>query len=345
MTRRSAAPIRARRRPGASPPRGLAHIARRSFRGVSAVPVATTALALVLVLLSLIAAQPVAAQEPSDGDARSSADAEDTARGWIGIAFRNPAGGRGRPAPDGPGVRISGVLRGSPADRAGIRPGEVLVRMDGEALGPGELEERARGIRVGDTLVLGLRGPYGQRDVALVAGPPPADPPFPDARVMARMDSIESAVRRRLDSLRARMRVGRGDSAPWPPRSFRLMEEDRRPPESPDRPGARDGEPPARLPPRPHTLGADFVAGARMVDLNPSLAEYFQVDGGVLTVQVLEESPAEEGGLLPGDVVIAVGDRTIGSVGELRRALLERAAGGAVLRVIRRGEELRIPLS
>ncbi|MCK6409983.1 MAG: PDZ domain-containing protein, partial [Thauera sp.] len=32
------------------------------------------------------------------------------------------------------GALIAGVLRGSPADRAGVRPGDVLVALDGESV-------------------------------------------------------------------------------------------------------------------------------------------------------------------------------------------------------------------
>lgn len=300
---------------------------------------------LVLALVLVTGAGPLVAQDRSDGTTPPSADRAEARRGWIGIAFRDAERVRDREPSDGNGVRISGVLRGSPADRSGIRPGEVLVRIDGEAVGPDELPRRAREIRVGDTLTLGLRGPYGRREVVLVAGRPPENPPLPNARVMARMDSIEAAVRRRLDSVRARMKEAGGDSAPWPLRSLRLLDEEGRPGEPPLRPGAPDvGAPPGR-PPRPYSLGADFVAGARMVDLNPSLAEYFDVDGGVLVVRVLEGSPAAGAGLRPGDAVVAVGDREIESVEELRHALLERAGQETGLRVIRKGEELRIPLS
>lgn len=297
-----------------------------------------------LVLVLATGAAPLGAQDRTDGATPPSADQAEARRGWIGIAFRDPERARDREPADGNGVRISGVLRGSPADRSGIRPGEVLFRIDGEVVGPEELARRAREIRVGDTLTLGLRGPYGRRDVVLVAGPPPQNPPLPNARVMARMDSIEVAVRRRLDSVRARMREAGGDSAPWPLRSLRLLGEEERPGEPALRRGPPEVEAPPGRPPRPYSLGADFVAGARMVDLNPSLAEYFEVDGGVLVVRVLEGSPAAGSGLRPGDVVVAVGDRGVGSVEDLRRALLQRAGRETALRVIRKGEELRVPL-
>lgn len=299
---------------------------------------------LVPVLVLFVGAGALGAQEPSGGASPRSGEQADARRGWIGIAFRNSERARDREARRENSVRISGVLRGSPADRAGIRPGEVLLSIDGEPMGPEELAEWARDIRAGDSLTLGLRGPDGRREVFLVAGPPPEAPPLPGARLMARMDSMEAAVRRRLDSIRTRMRDVGGDSSPWPLRTLPLLDDDGPPeqpalgPEPPDR-----GSPPGR-PPRPYALGADYVAGARMVELNPTLAEYFDVDGGVLAIDVLDGSPAAEAGLVPGDVIVALGGREVRSVEELRRALLERGGEETLLRIIRKGEELGVPL-
>lgn len=294
--------------------------------------------------LVVLAAAPIRAQETPPDSAPPSERVE-SRRGWIGIAFRDPSddGGPGTFGTDG--VRISGVLRGSPADRSGIRPGEILLSIDGESVGPEALAERARRIRVGDSLTLALRGPSGRREVLLVAGPPPQNPPVPPrARVMARVDSIQEAMRRRLDSLRARMRGNPDDSAPWSLRELRLLGGDAPPERGGLRPGDPDRRALPRRPPRLYSLGADYVAGARMVDLNPALAEYFAVERGVLAVEVLDGSPAADAGLLPGDVIVAVGNREIGSVEELRVAMLDRRDEELQLRVIRKGETVRIPL-
>lgn len=46
-------------------------------------------------------------------------------RGWLGVAASSAPGG---------GVIIGGTLRGGPADRAGLEPGDLLVAIDGEAV-------------------------------------------------------------------------------------------------------------------------------------------------------------------------------------------------------------------
>jgi S1-C subfamily serine protease len=54
-------------------------------------------------------------------------------RGWIGVEVQaitaELAESFGLPSPEG--TLISGVMRGSPADRAGVRPGDVLLSVDG----------------------------------------------------------------------------------------------------------------------------------------------------------------------------------------------------------------------
>jgi Do/DeqQ family serine protease len=57
-------------------------------------------------------------------------------RGWIGVEIQEltPELAASFGYRDASGALIAGVLRGSPADRAGVRPGDVLVALDGEAV-------------------------------------------------------------------------------------------------------------------------------------------------------------------------------------------------------------------
>jgi membrane-associated protease RseP (regulator of RpoE activity) len=70
----------------------------------------------------------------------------------------------------------------------------------------------------------------------------------------------------------------------------------------------------------PFFAGQRSVAGAELQDLNPSLARYFAVDAGVLVVDVTERSPAAEGGLEPGDVIVEVNGEAVASIREVRAA-------------------------
>ncbi|MBS4098117.1 MAG: Do family serine endopeptidase [Sulfuricella sp.] len=58
-------------------------------------------------------------------------------RGWIGVEVQDitPELAESFRLPKSGGVVIAGVLRGGPADRAGIKPGDVLAEIDGKPVG------------------------------------------------------------------------------------------------------------------------------------------------------------------------------------------------------------------
>jgi Do/DeqQ family serine protease len=55
-------------------------------------------------------------------------------RGWIGVELQDitPAMAESFKLPPGGGAIINGVLRNGPADRAGVRPGDVLIAIEGK---------------------------------------------------------------------------------------------------------------------------------------------------------------------------------------------------------------------
>ena len=81
------------------------------------------------------------------------------------------------------------------------------------------------------------------------------------------------------------------------------------------------------------------IAGA---PLTPQLAERFDIDRdrGVLIGTVQPGSPADEAGLQQGDVIVALGDATIDTLGDLLGELRRYAPGDTVdVEVVRDGEE------
>lgn len=75
-------------------------------------------------------------------------------RGWVGVEIRELV--RDLDAPAGlettSGAMIAGVLRGSPAERAGLRPGDILVAMDNHPVrGAREMLEMVAARKPGDT--------------------------------------------------------------------------------------------------------------------------------------------------------------------------------------------------
>jgi S1-C subfamily serine protease len=88
-------------------------------------------------------------------------------------------------------------------------------------------------------------------------------------------------------------------------------------------------------------VGRSFVAGAQLAPLNPALGEYFRVEEGVLVMEVVEGTPAQEAGLVAGDVIVRVGSQDVSSLEDLRFGL-GYVQGPLTVRVIRKGEALEL---
>jgi serine protease Do len=72
--------------------------------------------------------------------------------------------------------------------------------------------------------------------------------------------------------------------------------------------------------------------GVGIQPLTPQLAQYFGTKDGVLVTTVEPESPAAKAGLRAGDVITAIGDTSVGSPADLSRAV-RRADEGAELSI------------
>lgn len=93
----------------------------------------------------------------------------------------------------------------------------------------------------------------------------------------------------------------------------------------------------------PYVTGRNRVAGAELREMNRDLAAYFNVANGLLVTDVAEGSPAENAGLLSGDVVVTVGGVSLRSVDQFRQ-IMARPVPNRVIEVIRRGTTLRLQL-
>ena len=79
--------------------------------------------------------------------------------------------------------------------------------------------------------------------------------------------------------------------------------------------------------------------GANTQSLGDQLAEYFGVEDGVLVTSVYEDTPAAEGGLRAGDVIVGIGDEDVGDPNDLRQALADLEPGEVSVRIVRDGAE------
>ncbi len=96
-------------------------------------------------------AEPIAVEPPPA--AAAPAEPSKAAPGWLGVELAKREGGE-------PGVLVRGVLRGSPAERAGLTDGDVVLSVEGVNVSrPTELREQVVRARAGSRVSLGvLRG-------------------------------------------------------------------------------------------------------------------------------------------------------------------------------------------
>ena len=119
--------------------------------------------------------------------------------GWIGIQVE------GRALPDGSTrVMIVRVDRGSPAQQAGVRPFDLLVRLDGADVSPEALVELGERLRPGLPVELTVLRANRERTVRVITGtrPDPMDPATME-EFTARVDSARLQILRMVDSLMA----------------------------------------------------------------------------------------------------------------------------------------------
>lgn len=287
--------------------------------------------------------------------------------GYLGIRFEETVR-RGDVNSDR--IVVREVSKDSPADKAGLKVEDEIVRINGLAATDGKFSALARTLVAGDTVRLRIKREGKERDITVVAGErPPAFGMFHEITING--DSVRRLMLRYLDTARVRIDslklpsiyISRGDSAGW-----RLMPYSVAPLDSMllkrdstfiwrFRGGANG--PPLIFPPgerfefegelapgmifRSMDLGSRAVGGAEFTEMDPALADYFGTQNGLLTLRVLAETPAERAGLQPGDVVIKARDRTVRSVAELR-SIIAANPDGVKLEVRRKGQNRTIEL-
>jgi serine protease Do len=173
------------------------------------------------------------------------------------------------------GVVVSKVYPGGPADRAGIRPGDVILSVDGQP--------------VGDIDAFRFRVATRELDKAVAIG-------------------IWREDRRREVTLRLEI------APETPPRNETTLR----------------GEQP--------------LAGAKVANLSPALAEEVDMPGawaGVIILDIVRGSPAQRVRFRPGDIILEVNDHETGTVADLV-AVLERPAKSWRIAVSREGRVHRV---
>src|SRR5262245_61100756 len=130
-------------------------------------------------------------------------------RGWLGISYNfSSTSLDGRSTSE---LSVVDVVKDSPADRAGVKSGDHILRIDGKPINEDAFNVLARRLEPGDTIRLRVSTGDRERDVTLVASDRPTD----QAMFFLSGDSINQRVRIYLDSARAGMFQFGGDSMMW----------------------------------------------------------------------------------------------------------------------------------
>ncbi|MCA1617804.1 MAG: PDZ domain-containing protein [Acidobacteria bacterium] len=208
------------------------------------------------------------------------------------------------------GVGVREVVKGSPAEKAGLRVGDVIMRFDGEQVTSVRkltrlIEEAAPGQAARLTV---LRGGSEQQLTATLA---------------RRRPFIGAGVGPLVRGLGGDLHLGEGfgeHSELWQLKGDELRErlEEMR-----------------RKSPELFSLGSSRRIGVSTSSLGKQLADFFGVQHGVLINSVEANSPAEKAGLKAGDVVTEADGKQVEDPDDLIRALGAKQEGEVTLTVVR----------
>ncbi|HST61643.1 MAG TPA: PDZ domain-containing protein [Longimicrobium sp.] len=273
-------------------------------------------------------------------------------RGMIGVQFESESGRTD-------GVRVIEVRPGSPAAAAGVREGDIVLRVNGG--------EAARGMTVlpsnlqaGDTVRLRLRREGGdEREVVVVAAPRPVSRfsmvrPGGDNLIVINGDSVRIPLQEltgRLDSLNTVLMGLQSGSFRVEMDSLVRMLTDSTQVWVNRIPSVEiEGEILEAMPMEGGQaffmeLGRRAVAGAELTEMNEGLSAYFGGQReGALVVEVTPESPAARAGLQSGDVIVRAGGQDVADPADVRSALARAGEGRVALEVVRQGRRRELSL-
>jgi serine protease Do len=209
------------------------------------------------------------------------------------------------------GVGVREVIKGSPAEKAGLRVGDVILRFDGE---------QVSSVRKLTRLIEEAAPEHSARLTVLRGGS--------EQQLSATLARREPFARTEVGPLTIH---GMGDMPQvygdllknpelWEHKGEELRER---------------LEEMQRKHPGVFTLGASRRIGVATSTLGKQLADFFGVSNGVLINSVEANSPAEKAGLKAGDVVTEIDGKRIEDADDLVRGLGAKEEGEVTLTVVR----------
>lgn len=260
-----------------------------------------------------------------------------TLRGWVGINTQGPAAPTAMDSTGPRRVRYFGyqdivsVDPGSPAERAGIKPGDILVAYNGIDLINHEFN-------LADIIVpkkrvdVSVRREGEVKDYSLIAAA------VPEEVARRRMDLDKVFFRMEMPGSGTIM-VSGDSGGPVHVRATRM-------PDGRALAGGGFGQkfvPPEKM---LFLLSPNGLFGASLVSVSEELSRIIKVQKGVLVSSVPEETPAFRAGLRTGDVIVTADDDSVTTVGELRDLVGRRIGDRSVaLQVVRQQKVKKLTVS
>jgi serine protease Do len=269
---------------------------------------------LAFLLIGLALTTAAEAQTPSpgaNGDTRTFSMFFDANGGYLGVQTEEVT--RDNFAKYGlrdvRGVAIEKVIEGSPAEKAGLQAGDVIVRLNNEEITSVRKLTRLLGEISPDhsVRVTVIRG-GSEREITATLGKRPG-PKFDEGA----FSSIP------------RVQLPPSGDFPRFPRAERLPRIERAMPLPPGTPGE----------PFVWTFGSGRRIGVGVTTLSKQLSEHFGVTGGVMINEVRPDSPAAKAGLKAGDIIVEADGKELKGEGDLIRAIQEKKEGDVTLTIVR----------
>jgi len=236
--------------------------------------------------------------------ARHAAIAQSSSGGYVGVLLQDLNDDlRDSYNFKGSGVLLSDVTDGSPADRAGLRRGDIVTSYRGRPVSSStELTERVRADKSGDRAAFTVWRDGKPMTVTVTLG--------------SRADMPEESMRDR-DNDNDNDNDHGGDG-----RYYRYHY---------SMPNLRGLD--------MMGMGSGPRLGVDIQDLDDDLGGYFSRPSGkgVLVTHVLDDTPAKKAGLHSGDVIIELDGKTVDDAQDLRSALADKDAGPVRVTVLRHG--------
>lgn len=202
---------------------------------------------------------------------------------------------------------IASVDPSSPAQRAGVAPGDTLMAYNGHDVRREEIS-MTRLLRPKATVTVRVRREGRIKEMPVVVAEAPERVRIRRERELHDVDGPRIALR--PDVMFPRIPAAPGvppaARAPIPPRGF-------------------GSTPVVASLPTVFGIGPSGVAGAQVVTLSETMKRSLGLPAGVLVTTVPDGSPAGESGLEEGDVILQVGGKPVKTVFEMRE-MVQRAA-------------------